>query len=67
MLRIPDFIKPEIEYIKENANMTEREAELFDLRNREVPLEECAYLMNCSLSTINRINKCMKKKIMRLI
>ena len=47
--------------------MTERESELFDLRNREVPLEECAYLMNCSLSAINRINKCMKKKIMRLI
>ena len=66
-LKINDFIQPELDYIRANANMTEREEELFDLRNKEVPLEECAYLMNCSLSTINRINKCMKKKIMRLI
>uniref|UniRef100_A0AAU8B0K9 RNA polymerase sigma-70 region 4 domain-containing protein n=1 Tax=Dulem virus 35 TaxID=3145753 RepID=A0AAU8B0K9_9CAUD len=47
--------------------MTPREEQLFNLRNREYSLEECAYQMNCSLSTINRINKDMKKKIMKVI
>lgn len=66
-MRIPDFIKPEIDYIKDNANMTEREEMLFYLRNKEIPLEECAERMNCSVSTVYRINKSMKKKIMKVI
>lgn len=66
-MRIPDFVKSEIDYIKNNANMTPRETELFDLRNKENSLEECAERMNCSISTVYRINKSMKKKIMRVI
>lgn len=67
MLKIPDFTKPEIEYIKEQANFTTQEAELFLLRNKEHSLEDCAELMNVSVSTIYRISKKMKKKIMRII
>lgn len=66
-MRIPDFVKSEIDYIKDNANMTPREAQLFELRNKENSLEECAEYMNCSVSTVYRINKSMKKKIMRVI
>ena len=67
MLRIPDFVKSEIDYIKDNANMTEREEMLFYLRNKEISLEQCAERMNCSVSTVYRINKSMKKKVMRVI
>lgn len=67
MLKIPDFTKPEINRIKENANFTSSEEQLFDLRNGEHSLEECAELMNVSVSTIYRINKKMKKKIIRVI
>ncbi len=66
-MRIPDFVKSEIDYIKENANMTPREMQLFELRNKENSLEECAEYMNCSISTVCRVNKSMKKKIMRVI
>ena len=66
-MRIPDFVKSEIDYIKDNANMTPREEQLFELRNKENSLEECAEHMNCSVSTVYRINKSMKKKIMRVI
>lgn len=66
-MRIPDFVKSEIDYIKDNANMTPREAQLFELRNKENSLEECAEHMNCSVSTVYRINKSMKKKIMKVI
>lgn len=67
MLKIPDFTKPEIEYIKEQANFTTQEADLFLLRNKEHSLEECAELMNVSVSTIYRISKKMKKKIIKVI
>lgn len=67
MLKIPDFTKPEIDYIKENANFTKQEEELFKLRNSEYSLEECAELMNVSISTIKRINKKMKNKIIKLL
>ena len=67
MLKIPDFTRPEIEYIKENANFTEQENSLFDLRNRENSLENCAEEMNISLSTVKRINKRIKSKIIRIL
>lgn len=66
-MKIPDFVKPEIDYIKANANFTEREDTLFDLRNSEIPLEVCAEMMNCSMSTVNRLSKSMKKKIMKVL
>lgn len=67
MLKIPDFTRPEIEYIKSQANFTVQEIELFDLRNNENSLELCAELMNVSLSTVKRINKKMKAKIIRIL
>lgn len=66
-MRITEFVKSEIVYIKDNANLTDREETLFDLRNREIPLEECAERMNCSVSTVYRINKGMKRKIFKII
>lgn len=66
-MRIPDFVKSEIDYIKDNANMTPREMQLFELRNKDNSLEECDERMNCSVSTVYRINKSMKKKIMKVI
>lgn len=67
MLKIPDFTKPEIDYIKANANFTVQEAILFDLRNDEHCLEECAELMNVSVSTVKRINKKIKNKIIKVL
>lgn len=67
MLKIPDFTRLEIEYIKSQANFPAQESELFDLRNSEPPLEVCAELMNVSLSTVKRINKKMKAKIIKIL
>ena len=66
-MKIPDFVQSEVDEIKAHANFTPREEQLFDLRNREITLDECAYLMHCSLSTINRINRAVKRKIMRVL
>lgn len=66
-MNICDFIQPEIDYIRKNANFTAQEEMLFDLRNKEMSLELCAEAMNVSLSTASRINKKMKKKIIKLL
>jgi len=67
MLKIPDFTRREIDYIIENANFTSQEKQLFLLRNEENSLENCAEIMNVSVSTIYRISKKMKKKIIKII
>lgn len=67
MLKIPDFTKYEIDKLIENCNFTAQEKQLFLLRNDEHSLEECAELMNVSESTVYRINKKMKNKIIKVL
>lgn len=65
---IPDFTKPEIDYIKENANFTEEERLLFEMRNEEKTMQYCADVIGVSLSTLsNRINPRMLNKIGKVI
>lgn len=64
---IPDFTKPEIDFIKENANFTERELNLFELRNKEYTLEYCAEEMDMGISTVKKINKNIIRKIDKVI
>lgn len=66
-MKISNFIQEEIEQIIKKANFTDREKDLFDLRNKEKTLEECAEILGYSLSTVNRLNKEIKRKIMRII
>lgn len=67
MLKIPDFTKKEIEYLLDACNFTTQERQLFLLRNEEHSLERCAELMNVSTSTIDRLNRKMKNKILKVI
>lgn len=67
MLRIPDFTTQEIKNIKEKANFTAQETRLFDLRNEEHSLEECAEIMNVSVSTVKRVSGKMTAKIFKVL
>lgn len=64
---IPEFTKPELDYIVENANFTEQEKMLFDMRNNEYSIMQCAELLNVGETTAKRIHNRMKSKIMRVI
>lgn len=64
---IPEFTKPELDYIVENANFTEQEKMLFDMRNNEYSIMQCAELLNVGETTAKKIHKRMKNKISRLI
>lgn len=60
-----EFIQEEVDFYLKEANFDSRERLLFLLRNAKIPLEEAAEKMNCSVSTVNRINRTMKKKIIK--
>lgn len=61
-----DFIEDEKQFYLHEAGFDEREERLFRLRVYEnKTLEESAEVMDYSLRTIERINRTMKKKIMK--
>lgn len=64
-MKIYDFIEPELEFYREFCNFTEDERKLFNLRAREVPLEQCAEKMCCDISTIKKLSVRVNKKIIR--
>lgn len=61
-----DFTQEEVEFYLRCAGFTTRERTLFLFRQDEGTLEEATEKLNCSLSTVNRINKSMKKKIVKV-
>lgn len=69
MLKIPDFTKKELDYIKEYGNLTPREEKILELRNDEYPptIEQIAEILETSPSTISRSIKSLEKKIIKLL
>lgn len=64
---IPEFTKIELDYIIANANFTERELKLFELRNKEYSYEDCAEEMNVCMTTVKKIAKKTMAKIIKVI
>lgn len=64
-MKICDFVNSELEYIRSEANFTNEELQLFNMRANNIPLEECAERMNVSISTAKRISKRVNNKIIR--
>lgn len=65
-----DFTKPELEYIKENANFTIEELTIFEMLTGKYGRETIVYIANktnLSTATVSRRIKKIKNKIKRLI
>lgn len=65
-----DFIKPELDYILENANFTIEEEEIFKMLTSKygrASIVNIAIKMNMSESTVKRRIKQIKNKILRLL
>lgn len=58
----------EMDFIKKYANLTEREEELLEIKNRkeEISVERCAELMQTSVSTVTRTTRDLVYKIIRV-
>ena len=65
-----DFTKPELEYIKENANFTVEELTIFEMLTGKYGRETIVYIANktnLSTATVSRRIKKIKSKIKKLI
>lgn len=65
-----DFTKPELDYIKENANFTVEELTIFEMLTGKYGRETIVYIsnkMNLSTATVSRRIKKIKSKIKKLI
>lgn len=65
-----DFTKPELEYIKENANFTIEELTIFEMLTGKYGREIIVYIANktnLSTATVSRRIKKIKSKIKKLI
>ena len=63
-----DFTKPELEYIKENANFTIEELTIFEMLTGKYGRETIVYIANktnLSTATVSRRIKKIKNKIRR--
>ena len=65
-MKVYDFTVPELNYFREQCNFTEDERTLFEYRSRTIPLEQCAELMNVSVSTVKRLSRKVNSKIIRV-
>ncbi|SCH63985.1 Uncharacterised protein [uncultured Blautia sp.] len=65
-MKVYDFTVPELNYFRTYCNFTKDESTLFEYRAKGVPLEQCAELMNVSVSTIKRLSRKVNNKIIRV-
>lgn len=65
-MKICSFTRKEIEYYISECNFTDSELHLFNMRCKDIPLEQCAEEMNISVSTVKRLSRRMKNKIIRV-
>lgn len=66
-LKICDFTVPELDRFRKECNLTKDERLLFELRAEDIPLEQCAEIMNISASTVYRLSKKVKTKVEKLL
>lgn len=65
-MKIYDFTVPELNYFRTYCNFTDTERTLFEYRAKNIPLDQCAELMNVSVSTAKRISRKVNSKIIRV-
>jgi hypothetical protein len=64
-MKICDFTQTEADYLETVCNFTHDENTLFQLRLKDIPLEECAERMNRSLDSVKQLSRKVNDKIKR--
>lgn len=66
-MQIRDFTQSEADYLELRCNFTREENTLFQLRLKDLSLEECADRMNRSIDSIKQLSRKVNDKIRREI
>jgi hypothetical protein len=64
-MKICDFTQTEADYLEAVCNFTQDENTLFQLRLKNVSLEECAEKMNRSIDSVKLLSRRVNAKISR--
>lgn len=65
-MKICDFTVPELDKLRRKCNFTKDERFLFELRAEDIPLEQCAEIMNLSISAVKAKSQKINRKIERI-
>lgn len=57
---------PELDKLRRECNFTKDERFLFELRAEDIPLEQCAEIMNLSISAVKAKSQKINRKIERI-
>lgn len=60
------MVKSELEDIKDKANFTDEETEIFDYMSKGKSIVAVAEKCNCSTSTVSNRVECIKRKLERI-
>lgn len=66
-MQIRDFTQTEADYLEAVCNFTEDENTLFQLRLKDVSLDDCAEKMNRSVDAVKQLSRKVNAKISREI
>lgn len=66
-MKICDFTVPELDRFRKECNLTKEERLLFELRAEDIPLEQCAEIMNLSISAVKSKSRKINNKIQRVL
>ena len=63
-MKINDFTLPQIEYYRTFCNFDEREAALFELRSKNIPLERCAEILQ--YEDVKKLSQRVNRKVIQM-
>ena len=66
-IQIHDFIKKELDMFRAECNFTSEELDFFELRARNVPIQQIAEILNISTGKADKLSRKVKNKIIRVL
>ena len=66
-MQICSFTKPELDFLRENCNFVNLEAEVFEMRAKVIPLEAIAEALNISADTARKYSQRVNRKIGKVL
>lgn len=64
-MKICDFTQSQLDYFEIMCNFTPEEKKLFDLRAKDVSLEDCGEIMHRTLDSVKQLSRKVNKKIQK--
>lgn len=67
ILKLRDFVEPELEYFRQNCNFSESELQYFNLRAKDKSNVQIAMEMKISEAQVSKLAKRVKTKMIKVI